>query len=103
MVYFILFKYEKPALYVGYVCSCRCVCIYFCVPLCLFSENSGECEAEARLSCDREIETEEKPGQRETHVFDAVIVGSGHFTKPHLPLHDFPGTLSRTKWPSNMH
>ena len=50
-----------------------------------------------------EIETEEKPGQRETHVFDAVIVGSGHFTKPHLPLHDFPGTLSRTKWPSNMH
>ncbi|CAL8394455.1 unnamed protein product [Boreogadus saida] len=38
-----------------------------------------------------EIETEEKPGQRETHVFDAVIVGSGHFTKPHLPLHDFPG------------
>ncbi|XP_059922512.1 flavin-containing monooxygenase 5-like [Gadus macrocephalus] len=38
-----------------------------------------------------EIETEEKPGQRETHVFDAVIVGSGHFTNPHLPLHDFPG------------
>ena len=50
-----------------------------------------------------EIETEGKLGQRETHVFDAVIVSSGHFTKPHLPLQDFPGTLLRTEWPSSMH
>ncbi|KAJ3599792.1 hypothetical protein NHX12_033747 [Muraenolepis orangiensis] len=38
-----------------------------------------------------EIETEGELGQRETHVFDAVIVSTGHFTQPHLPLHDFPG------------
>ncbi|KAM3619225.1 uncharacterized protein V6R79_004780 [Siganus canaliculatus] len=30
----------------------------------------------------------------ETHVFDAVIVATGHFTQPHLPLTDFPGIES---------
>ena len=29
--------------------------------------------------------------ETETFVFDAVIVSTGHFTKPHLPLKDFPG------------
>lgn len=40
-----------------------------------------------------EVETEGREAQRETHVFDAVIVCSGHFTQPHLPLTDFTGTL----------
>ncbi len=40
-----------------------------------------------------EVETESRDGQRETHVFDAVIVSTGHFTQPHLPLRDFPGTI----------
>lgn len=39
-----------------------------------------------------EVETERREGQRETRVFDAVIVCTGHFTQPHLPLSDFPGT-----------
>lgn len=39
-----------------------------------------------------EVETEGSGGQKETHVFDAVIVCTGHFTQPHLPLKDFPGT-----------
>lgn len=39
-----------------------------------------------------EVETEQSEGQRETHVFDAVLVCTGHFTLPHLPLTDFPGT-----------
>ncbi|XP_071343115.1 flavin-containing monooxygenase 5-like [Trachinotus anak] len=38
-----------------------------------------------------EVETERGEGQRETHVFDAVIVCTGHFTQPHLPLTDFTG------------
>ncbi|XP_035504531.2 flavin-containing monooxygenase 5 isoform X1 [Scophthalmus maximus] len=38
-----------------------------------------------------EVETESGEGQRETSVFDAVIVCSGHFTQPHLPLRDFTG------------
>lgn len=38
-----------------------------------------------------EVETERSGGQRETHVFDAVMVCTGHFTQPHLPLRDFPG------------
>uniref|UniRef100_A0A8D0DB72 Flavin-containing monooxygenase n=1 Tax=Sander lucioperca TaxID=283035 RepID=A0A8D0DB72_SANLU len=39
-----------------------------------------------------EVETERREGQRETRVFDAVMVCTGHFTQPHLPLSDFPGT-----------
>ncbi|KAM7388523.1 hypothetical protein PAMP_024691 [Pampus punctatissimus] len=41
-----------------------------------------------------EVETERRDGQKETHVFDAVIVCTGHFTQPHLPLRDFPGIES---------
>ncbi|XP_059196507.1 flavin-containing monooxygenase 5-like [Centropristis striata] len=41
-----------------------------------------------------EVETERREGQRETRVFDAVMVCTGHFTQPHLPLRDFPGIES---------
>lgn len=41
-----------------------------------------------------EVETEKKEGSKETHVFDAVMVCTGHFTQPHLPLTDFPGIES---------
>ncbi|XP_039985693.1 flavin-containing monooxygenase 5-like isoform X2 [Xiphias gladius] len=41
-----------------------------------------------------EVETERGAGQRESHIFDAVIVCTGHFTQPHLPLRDFPGIES---------
>lgn len=40
-----------------------------------------------------EVETEKREGQRETQVFDAVMVCTGHFTQPHLPLNDFPGNF----------
>uniref|UniRef100_A0A672JF61 Flavin-containing monooxygenase n=1 Tax=Salarias fasciatus TaxID=181472 RepID=A0A672JF61_SALFA len=41
-----------------------------------------------------EVEVENKEGQRDTRVFDAVMVCTGHFTHPHLPLKDFPGIES---------
>ncbi|XP_053287024.1 flavin-containing monooxygenase 5 [Pleuronectes platessa] len=41
-----------------------------------------------------EVETESGEGRRDTRVFDAVIVCTGHFTKPHLPLRDFTGIES---------
>ncbi|XP_071381100.1 flavin-containing monooxygenase 5-like [Centroberyx affinis] len=41
-----------------------------------------------------EVETEGRESQRETRVFDAVIVCTGHYTQPHLPLKDFPGIES---------
>uniref|UniRef100_I3J3L1 Flavin-containing monooxygenase n=1 Tax=Oreochromis niloticus TaxID=8128 RepID=I3J3L1_ORENI len=41
-----------------------------------------------------EVETESREGQRETRDFDAVMVCTGHFTQPHLPLRDFPGIES---------
>ncbi|XP_071751661.2 flavin-containing monooxygenase 5-like [Centroberyx gerrardi] len=41
-----------------------------------------------------EVETEGRESQRETCVFDAVMVCTGHFTQPHLPLKDFPGIES---------
>ncbi|XP_034387241.1 dimethylaniline monooxygenase [N-oxide-forming] 5-like [Cyclopterus lumpus] len=38
-----------------------------------------------------EVVTESIDGQQESHVFDAVICCSGHYTYPHLPLKDFTG------------
>ncbi|NXD51396.1 FMO4 monooxygenase, partial [Corvus moneduloides] len=34
---------------------------------------------------------------RESHVFDAVMVCTGHYQEPYLPLASFPGTESRFK------
>ncbi|XP_068096032.1 flavin-containing monooxygenase 5-like isoform X2 [Hyperolius riggenbachi] len=33
----------------------------------------------------------ESEGKQETHVFDAILVCTGHHTHPNLPLHSFPG------------
>ncbi|KAG7515065.1 hypothetical protein JOB18_049222 [Solea senegalensis] len=41
-----------------------------------------------------EVETQTGENQRETHIFDAVMVCTGHFTQPHTPLKDFPGMES---------
>ncbi|XP_016898486.1 dimethylaniline monooxygenase [N-oxide-forming] 5-like isoform X3 [Cynoglossus semilaevis] len=38
-----------------------------------------------------EVETKNAENQKEMRVFDAVIVCTGHFTQPHLPLSDFIG------------
>lgn len=40
-----------------------------------------------------EVETEGDRGCREIRVFDAVMVCSGHYSQPHLPLSDFPGYI----------
>ncbi|XP_020487530.1 flavin-containing monooxygenase 5 [Labrus bergylta] len=41
-----------------------------------------------------EVVTEDRDGQQQSHVFDAVICCSGHYTYPNLPLKDFPGIES---------
>ncbi|XP_063056496.1 flavin-containing monooxygenase 5-like [Engraulis encrasicolus] len=38
-----------------------------------------------------EVVTEKRDGEEQRHVFDAVMVCTGHFTRPHLPLQDFKG------------
>ncbi|XP_059196500.1 flavin-containing monooxygenase 5-like isoform X2 [Centropristis striata] len=38
-----------------------------------------------------DIVTINRDGQEQRHVFDAVLVCSGHYTHPALPLSDFPG------------
>ncbi|KAM4548042.1 flavin-containing monooxygenase 5-like isoform 1-T1 [Odontesthes bonariensis] len=38
-----------------------------------------------------DVETENKDGKREKHIFDAVMICIGHHCHPHMPLHDFPG------------
>ncbi|KAL4634955.1 dimethylaniline monooxygenase N-oxide-forming 5-like [Arapaima gigas] len=38
-----------------------------------------------------EVLTENSDGFQETHIFDAVLVCAGHYSKPVLPLKDFPG------------
>uniref|UniRef100_UPI0037E9695B flavin-containing monooxygenase 5-like n=1 Tax=Semicossyphus pulcher TaxID=241346 RepID=UPI0037E9695B len=41
-----------------------------------------------------EVVTEDRDGQEQSHVFDAVICCSGHYTYPNMPLKDFPGIES---------
>ncbi|XP_051233268.1 dimethylaniline monooxygenase [N-oxide-forming] 2-like isoform X2 [Dicentrarchus labrax] len=43
------------------------------------------------LSGQWDIMTINREGKEERHVFDAVLVCSGHYTRPVLPLSDFPG------------
>lgn len=38
-----------------------------------------------------DVETENKDGKREKHIFDAVMICIGHHCQPNMPLHDFPG------------
>ncbi|XP_054458149.1 flavin-containing monooxygenase 5-like [Anoplopoma fimbria] len=38
-----------------------------------------------------DVETENKDGQKQKHIFDAVMICIGHHCHPNLPLHDFPG------------
>uniref|UniRef100_A0A8C2Z814 Flavin-containing monooxygenase n=1 Tax=Cyclopterus lumpus TaxID=8103 RepID=A0A8C2Z814_CYCLU len=43
-----------------------------------------------------DVETENKDGEKEKHIFDAVMICIGHHCHPNLPLHDFPGIDSFT-------
>ncbi|KAM9849271.1 flavin-containing monooxygenase 5-like [Aulostomus maculatus] len=38
-----------------------------------------------------DVETENKDGKKEKHIFDAVMICIGHHCHPNLPLQDFPG------------
>lgn len=38
-----------------------------------------------------DVETENKDGKKEKHIFDAVMICIGHHCQPNMPLHDFPG------------
>ncbi|XP_034036302.1 dimethylaniline monooxygenase [N-oxide-forming] 5-like isoform X2 [Thalassophryne amazonica] len=43
-----------------------------------------------------DVETENKDGKKERHIFDAVMICIGHHCNPSLPLQDFPGIDSFT-------
>ncbi|XP_032382374.1 dimethylaniline monooxygenase [N-oxide-forming] 2 [Etheostoma spectabile] len=43
------------------------------------------------LSGQWDVVTINRDGEEERHVFDAVLVCSGHYTHPALPMSDFPG------------
>ncbi|XP_071381066.1 flavin-containing monooxygenase 5-like [Centroberyx affinis] len=38
-----------------------------------------------------DVETENRDGKKEQHIFDAVMICIGHHCHPNMPLHDFPG------------
>ncbi|XP_028259363.1 dimethylaniline monooxygenase [N-oxide-forming] 5-like [Parambassis ranga] len=38
-----------------------------------------------------DVETQNKDGKKEKHIFDAVMICIGHHCQPHMPLQDFPG------------
>lgn len=41
-----------------------------------------------------EVVTADKDGREERHIFDAVLVCSGQYVFPSLPLSDFPGSYT---------
>uniref|UniRef100_A0A667ZC43 Flavin-containing monooxygenase n=1 Tax=Myripristis murdjan TaxID=586833 RepID=A0A667ZC43_9TELE len=41
-----------------------------------------------------DVETENKDGKKERHIFDAVMICIGHHCHPNMPLQDFPGIHS---------
>lgn len=47
------------------------------------------------LSGQWDIVTINRDGEEERHVFDAVLVCSGHYIRPALPLSDFPGLWTK--------
>lgn len=47
--------------------------------------------ADFSLSGQWDIVTVNRDGKEERRVFDAVLVCSGHYTQPILPLSEFPG------------
>ncbi|CAB1324190.1 unnamed protein product [Coregonus sp. 'balchen'] len=85
------------------ICVCMCVCLSVFLPVCLTvcllvclrmcqtTVVSVRQRPDFPVSGQWEVETERTEGQRETQVFDAVVVCTGHYTQPHLPLNDFPG------------
>ena len=42
-----------------------------------------------------DVETENKDGKKEKHIFDAVMICIGHHCHPNMPLQDFPGTNNK--------
>uniref|UniRef100_A0A8D0AC41 Flavin-containing monooxygenase n=1 Tax=Sander lucioperca TaxID=283035 RepID=A0A8D0AC41_SANLU len=80
---------DFPPLQLSSVCE-ACVRVRVCV--CQTTVVSVRQTPDSAATGQWEVETERREGQRETRVFDAVMVCTGHFTQPHLPLSDFPGT-----------
>lgn len=46
--------------------------------------------------------TTEKNGKKETAVFDAIMICSGHHVYPHLPKDSFPGKAEVRKPPTHL-
>lgn len=71
------------------LCSyCKCVCV------CMFQTKvlTVTPRPDFAQSGQWVIETEDRDGKREKHMFDAVLICTGHHCHPNLPLKDFPGT-----------
>uniref|UniRef100_A0A8C6T6Z3 Flavin-containing monooxygenase n=1 Tax=Neogobius melanostomus TaxID=47308 RepID=A0A8C6T6Z3_9GOBI len=45
-----------------------------------------------------DVETVNQDREKEHHVFDAVMVCSGHYTHPYLPMSEFTGGLHIVLW-----
>ncbi len=65
--------------------------VYICVYMLQTTVKSVTQRPDFSLSGQWDIVTIDKDGEEERHVFDAVLVCSGHYTHLVLPLSDFPG------------
>lgn len=76
---------------------CAHVCVFVCACVCVWTHTfqtkvtSVTQRSDFSVSGQWDIVTVNKDQEEERHVFDAVMVCSGHYTKPTLPLSDFPG------------
>lgn len=70
-----------------------CVCLCLCVWTHTFQTKVTSVTQRSDFSSSGQwdIVSVNKDQEEERHVFDAVMVCSGHYIKPTLPLSDFPG------------
>lgn len=62
-----------------------------CVFVCQTTVKAVTQRPDFSVSGQWNVVTINRDGEEESHVFDAVLVCSGHFVHPALPLSHFPG------------
>lgn len=81
-----------------YILSCEVENIKYYVSTCTFliqtKVRSVTKRPDFSLSGQWDVVTINRDGGEERHIFDAVLVCSGHYTRPATPLSDFPGQWS---------
>lgn len=78
---------------IWYVCCIVCI-MYMFVCVCIQTTvRSVRQQPDFSHSGQWEVVTQNKDGQEERHIFDGVLVCSGHYTQPITPMDAFKGMV----------